>query len=275
MHGPGAIELMKLMREDADAGAAPVAVITGGGRGLGLAIAGRLAKDGFDLVLAGPDAAEIDRAARELGMIGRRVAGVPADVSRDASVDDLFDQALCEFGKVDVLINNAAVAGPTAPVAGLDRVQWDEVLAVNLTGAMLCCRAALPAMMGRRSGRIVNIASVAGKIAYPLRAPYAVSKWGLIGLTMTLAKEAGPYNIQVNAVCPGPVEGERMRQVIRDRAVALDRPEEEVRREYAQAAALGRMVRAQDVADLVAFLASPSGENITGQAIDVSAGYGL
>jgi NAD(P)-dependent dehydrogenase (short-subunit alcohol dehydrogenase family) len=264
---------MDLAQEHMDT--TPVAVITGGGRGLGLAIAGRLVIDGFDIVLAGPDAAELERAAVEVGWTGRRVASVVADVSHDNSVQALFDQALNEFSRVDVLVNNAAVVGPTVPVASLDRADWDAVLAVNLTGAMLCCRAVLPSMMARRSGRIVNIASVAGKIAYPWRAPYAVSKWGLIGLTMTLAKEAGQYNIQVNAVCPGPVEGERMRQVIHDRAVALGRPEEEIGRAYAQTSALGRMVRAEDVADLVAFLASPSGANITGQAIDVSAGYGL
>jgi NAD(P)-dependent dehydrogenase (short-subunit alcohol dehydrogenase family) len=264
---------MDLSQEHADANL--VAVITGGGRGLGLAIAGRLAQDGFDLVLAGPDAAELERAAVEVGQTGRHVAGVAADVARDASVQALFDQARHEFGHVDVLVNNAAIVGPTVPVASLDRTLWDEVLAVNLTGAMLCCRTVLPSMMARRSGRIVNIASIAGKIAYPLRAPYAVSKWGLIGLTMTLAKEVGPYNIQVNAVCPGPVEGERMRHVIHDRAVALGRSEDEIRREYAQTSALGRMVQAGDVADLVAFLVSRSGENITGQAIDVSAGYGL
>jgi NAD(P)-dependent dehydrogenase (short-subunit alcohol dehydrogenase family) len=273
LRSPGAIWPMDQAKEYA--ASTQVVVITGAGRGLGLAIAERLVRDGFDAVLAGPAGAEIEQAAAELGNSGRRIFGVVADVSRDSSVAALFDRAFREFGRVDVLVNNAAVFGPTVPVAGLDRAEWDEVLAVNLTGAMLCSRAVLPSMMARRSGRIVNIASMAGKIAYPLRAPYAVSKWGLIGLTMTLAKEAGPYNIQVNAVCPGPVEGDRIRQVMRDRAIALGRPEEEIRREYVQSSALGRLVGADDVAALVAFLASPSAENITGQAIDVSAGYGL
>jgi NAD(P)-dependent dehydrogenase (short-subunit alcohol dehydrogenase family) len=112
-------------------------------------------------------------------------------------------------------------------------------------------------------------------MAYPLRSPYAVSKWGLIGLTLTLAREVGEHQIQVNAVCPGPVEGERMRRVIRDRAAELRREPEEVERDYLARSALHRMVTAGDVAALVAFLASPEGDNITGQAIDVSAGYGL
>src|SRR5262249_3550227 len=117
--------------------------------------------------------------------------------------------------------------------------------------------------------------SVAGKVAYPLRSPYAASKWGLIGLTLTLAKEVGAYNIQVNAVCPGPVEGERMGRVIRARAAETGQTPEQVGHDYEAAAALGRMVSPDDVAALVAFLASPEADNITGQAIDVSAGYGL
>jgi NAD(P)-dependent dehydrogenase (short-subunit alcohol dehydrogenase family) len=180
-------------------GSAPVAIVTGGGRGLGMAIAGRLARDGFDLVLAGPDEVELEGAVEQLGAAGQRVLAVGVDVSREDQVQGLFDQALRAYGHVDVLLNNAGIPGPTGLLTQLDRAAWDEVLGVNLTGAMLCCRAALPGMMVRHSGRIVNIASMAGKIAYPLRAPYAVSKWGLIGLTVTLAKEVGPYNIQVNA----------------------------------------------------------------------------
>ena len=148
-------------------------------------------------------------------------------------------------------------------------------MAVNLTGAFLCAKAVAPLMMEQRCGKIINISSIAGKQAYPLRAPYAVSKWGLIGLTLTLAKELGPHNIQVNAVCPGPVEGERMRTIIEKRASELKRSVEEVQRAYLSATVLGRMVREDDVASVAVFLASAEGDNITGQAIDVAAGYGL
>jgi NAD(P)-dependent dehydrogenase (short-subunit alcohol dehydrogenase family) len=130
-------------------------------------------------------------------------------------------------------------------------------------------------MQARRSGKIINISSVAGKIAYPLRAPYAVSKWGLIGLTKTLAKELGPFHIQVNAVCPGPVEGKRMETVIRNRARQEGRSIQEVEADFLQASALGRMVEEDDIASLVLFLASPLGNNITGEAIDVTAGFGI
>src|SRR5439155_17997469 len=112
----------------------------------------------------------------------------------------------------------AGIPGHTAPVARGERAAWDDVLAVNLTGAFLCAKAVLPAMIGRRSGKIINISSIAGKIGYALRSPYAVSKWGLIGFTLSLAKEAGEHNIQVNAVCPGPVKGERMQRLFEQRA---------------------------------------------------------
>ena len=148
-------------------------------------------------------------------------------------------------------------------------------MAVNLTGAFLCCREVLPEMIARRSGKIINISSMAGKMAYPLRSPYAVSKWGLIGLTLTLAGEVGPYQIQVNAVCPGPVDGERIRHVIQSRAAETGREYREIELDLVNKTALRHMVTADDVAGLVAFLASPSADNITGQAIDVSAGYGV
>jgi NAD(P)-dependent dehydrogenase (short-subunit alcohol dehydrogenase family) len=160
-------------------------------------------------------------------------------------------------------------------VQEIRRGAWDEVLAANLTGAFLCCRAVLPQMIAQRSGKIINISSIAGRTAYPLRSPYAVSKWGLIGLTRTLAAEVGPHQIQVNAICPGPVDGERMRQVIQTRADELQRTYEDVEREFVSKTALQRMVAADDVADLVAFLASASGNSITGEVIDVSAGFGL
>jgi NAD(P)-dependent dehydrogenase (short-subunit alcohol dehydrogenase family) len=252
-----------------------VAVVTGGGRALGKAIALRLAADGMDVALAGPDRPELEAAAGEVEALGRRALPVVTDVTREDQVHALAGQVRRALGRIDVLVNNAGIVGPTAPVAEVRRGDWDAVLAVNLTGAFLCAKAVLPAMMAQRCGRIINIASVAGKIAYALRSPYAVSKWGLIGLTLTLAREVGDYNIQVNAVCPGPVQGERMQTIIECRAAELGQTTQEVEQAYVQAAALKRMVQADDVAAAVAFLASPAAGNITGQALDVSAGYGL
>lgn len=252
-----------------------VAIVTGGGRAIGKAIALRLALEGFDVVVSGPEPDELRATAAEIEGTGRRALAVIADVTRDEQVRAMVEEASRMSGAVDLLVNNAGIIGPTAPVVEIRREDWDEVLAVNLTGALLCCQAVLPGMFARGRGAIVNIASVAGKIAYPLRSPYAVSKWGLIGLTLTLAQEVGASGIRVNAVCPGPVDGDRMRRIIERRAEELGQTAEEVERDYLGRMALGRMARAEDVAALVAFLASPEAGNITGQAIDVSAGYWL
>ena len=130
-------------------------------------------------------------------------------------------------------------------------------------------------MIERHRGKIINISSVAGKMGYALRAPYCVSKWGLIGLTLTLARELGPYHVQVNAICPGPVEGERMRKLIEDRARHQGRTFDDIKQEYLSTTLFKRLIRENDVAAMVAFLASSEADNVTGQAIDVSAGYGL
>jgi NAD(P)-dependent dehydrogenase (short-subunit alcohol dehydrogenase family) len=252
-----------------------VAIVTGAGRAIGKRIALRLAADGANLVLAGPDRNELESAAAEVRALGRPALAMPADITREDQVNALAEAAVGAFGRIDVLVNNAGIIGPTAPVSSVRLADWNEVLSVNLTGAFLCCRAVVPTMTAQRSGRIINISSVAGKMAYALRSPYAVSKWGLIGLTLTLAKEVGEYNILVNAVCPGPVDGPRMRGIIARRAAELGQTTAEVERTYLRTTVLGRMVSEDDVAAVVAFLASPAAANITGQALDVSAGYGL
>jgi NAD(P)-dependent dehydrogenase (short-subunit alcohol dehydrogenase family) len=227
------------------------------------------------VVVAGLDLHELDETAAQIRALGREALAMQADVTREEQIAALTQRTLQAFGRIDVLVNNAGIIGPTALAVHTSRAHWDQVLAVNLTGAFLCSKAVLPGMMAQRRGKVINIASLAGKIAYALRSPYAVSKWGLIGLTMTLAKEMGEYNIQVNAVCPGAVAGQRIQRIIQSRAAELGRTTEEVEREYIEKAVLKRMVGPEDVAAVVAFLASPAADNITGQAIDVAAGYGL
>jgi NAD(P)-dependent dehydrogenase (short-subunit alcohol dehydrogenase family) len=257
------------------ADARPVAVVTGGGKGIGRHVALRLARGGMDVSLAGLDTAALASTVAEVEALGRRALAVEADVSSEEQVAALAARTRERLGPACVLVNNAGIAGPTAPLHQVSRADWDNVLAVNLTGAFLCCRAFLPDMLERRCGKIVNVSSMAGKTGYALRSHYAASKWGMIGLTRSLALEAGPCNVQVNAICPGPVEGERMRRVIRARAAELRQSEAEVERTYLAGTALGRMVPPEEVAELVAFLASPAADNITGQAIDISAGYAL
>jgi NAD(P)-dependent dehydrogenase (short-subunit alcohol dehydrogenase family) len=252
-----------------------VALITGGGRGIGRAIALAFAQEGTDIFIAGLDQPRLNAAAEAVRALGRRCLARVADVSDEAQVVQVVEEALKEFGKIDILVNNAGIAGPTAPVVKVTRKEWDETLAVNLTGPFLCAKAVLPQMIARRRGKIINIASVAAELAYPLRSPYATSKWGLLGLSRTIAAEVGEHNIQVNAICPGPVAGDRMSSVIERRATELGKSFDEVERDYSQATALKRMVEEKDIAAMALFLASDDGNSITGAVFDVTAGYAL
>lgn len=252
-----------------------VAIVTGGGRAIGRAIGLRLAQDGAHVVLASPDEADLHAVAREVQALGRQALPVVTDVAREEQVEAMVEQVRQHFGRIDILVNNAGITGPTAPVPRVSRAEWDEVLAVNLTGAFLCCKAVVPDMIARRQGKVINIASIVGKMGYALRSPYAVSKWGLIGFTLTLAKEVGEQNIQVNAICPGPVQGERMRRLFERRAQELHQTVAEVERDYVATTLLKRLIPPEHVAAMVAYLASSEADTITGQAIDVSAGYGL
>ena len=252
-----------------------VALVTGGGRAIGRCIALRLAREGADLCIVDREETKLEETADEIRELGARAEAIVADVRNEDQVQAAAALARERLGSIDILVNNAGIIGPTAPVGDIRLEDWNEVLEVNLTGAFLFSKAVAPHMIRQRRGRIINIASMAGKIAYPLRSPYAVSKWGLIGLTLTLAGELGPYNITANALCPGPVEGARMRKVIRRRARESNRSVEEVTDEYVSRTSLGRMVTEEEVAATVAFLAGKAGAGITGQAIDVAAGYRL
>jgi NAD(P)-dependent dehydrogenase (short-subunit alcohol dehydrogenase family) len=251
-----------------------VALVTGAGSGIGAAIAADFLRSGARVVGAGRHRPLPDLAA-DIKVAGNRWLWVHADVRREADVRQLVGTVLSQFGHVDILINNAAIRGPTDPATKLKRQDWDHVLETNLTGAFLCARECLRHMMRRRRGRIINISSIAGRMAYPLRAAYCASKWGLIGLTLTLAQEAGSSNVRVNAICPGPVEGPAMESVIVRRARALRISVEKMRQRYVKPTALGRMVSASDVSGAVLFLCSEAARSVTGQVIDVSAGFGL
>jgi len=261
-----------------------VAMITGAGRGIGRKVALELASRGATMVLTDKDAVALNETER---FISAQRSGEPenrvneqliyreADITDPGQIASLCQDAVAHLKRIDILVNNAAVAGPTRPVAEIELGDWEGVLRVNLTGAFICAKAVLPHMMERRSGKIINIASIAGKLAYPMRSPYAASKWGLIGFTKTLAEECGPYNIQVNAVCPGPVKGVRIEEVVAARARQLNASEQDVENEYVAKSCMKRMVTESEVASLVAFLASAEADGITGEAIDITAGYYL
>jgi len=250
-------------------------IVTGGGHGIGKSIAVALAQEGANVLICGRQEDSLVQTAGEIKALGRKAVARVCDVSREQEVQAMVDSALGEFGQVHILVNNAGIVGPTKPLTNVTLQEWEETIAVNLTSAFLCARAVLPQMIERGSGKIINIASVAGRMAYALRAPYAVSKWGMIGLTRTLAQEAGPHNIQVNAVLPGPTAGERMQRVIDQRADELGQSSEEVEKQYVNGTALKRMVDPAHVAATVVFLASSESDSITGQSIEVASGIAL
>jgi NAD(P)-dependent dehydrogenase (short-subunit alcohol dehydrogenase family) len=251
------------------------AIVTGGGRGIGKCIALALAQAGANVLVSGRQQDVLEQTAVEIETLGRQALVSVTDVSVESQVSEMVSKALESLGRIDILVNNAGITGPTAPVTNVSRDDWDEVIAVNLTGAFLCARAVIPHMVQRRSGKIINISSIAGMMAYALRSPYAASKWGMLGLSCTLAQELGPHNIQVNAICPGPTAGPRMTDVIAGRAKELGRSVEEIERVYVEGTALKRMVDPKHVAAAVIFFCSEEGNSITGEALEISAGYGL
>jgi NAD(P)-dependent dehydrogenase (short-subunit alcohol dehydrogenase family) len=250
-----------------------VAVITGGGKGIGKAIALAFAGEGADVVIAARTEADLKKTAAEIEKTGRKCLAIATDLAVPEQVRAMVDRALETFGRVDVLVNNSGTGGPVASVADMDLEGWNQTLAVNLTGAMLCAEYILKDdMIGRKSGSIINISSVSGRFGHANRSPYSVSKWGLIGLTQTLALEVGTYGIRVNCIAPGPVEGERLEWALRGVSRNLGVSYEEVVEKEIARTALGRMVKPEEVAALAVFLASEKSAGITGQTINCSAG---
>ena len=252
-----------------------VAIITGGGKNIGREITLTLAREGAHVVCVGTTQTTIDTTAGDAREHGVKALAIGCDVSDEAAVRYLVETTLNELGRIDILVNNAGIAGPTALVTDVTRADWDRTIGINLTGAFLCSKYVLPSMSEQRNGRIINIASVAGQTAYPLRSPYAVSKWGMIGLSRTLAAEWGSFNITVNTVVPGPVDGERIDTVIKNRAAGMGRSEDSVRAEYTSRTALKRFVTEDDIAKMTLMLASDEGANVTGQVFNVCAGFAL
>jgi meso-butanediol dehydrogenase/(S,S)-butanediol dehydrogenase/diacetyl reductase len=251
-----------------------VALVTGGNRGIGRAIALRLAEAGFAVCVSGRDEDALAESVDELEGRGARALGVPGDVSSEEDVAQLVERA-SGLGPLEAVVNNAGAAGPTLPLHELPAEEFASVIAANLLGPFLVAKHALPGMIERRSGSIVNIGSVAGVQAYPLRSPYAASKWGLVGLTRTLAAEVGRHGIRVNLVAPGPTRGGRSDAVIRARAEASGVAEAEVRRTFEEQIPLRRFVEPSEVAAAVAFLCSEAASGITGQSFCVSGGFEL
>jgi len=245
------------------------AIVTGGGRGIGRAIALRLAADGADVLVADQDGESAEAVAREVAALGRRGVGADVDVATTAGRRRLVAAAIEAFGRLHVLVNNAGIVRVHRPEAVTEE-EWDEIMNVNCKAVFFACLAARPHLAG--GGCIVNIASIAGKLATPWWAPYGVSKAGVISLTRSLAVAFAPDRIRVNCVCPGPVETAMWAQMNDEGAPRVGLPPGEFTRMRLQGTPLGRLGRAEDVAGVVSFLCSPDAGYMTGQALNVSGG---
>ncbi|RAW44967.1 SDR family NAD(P)-dependent oxidoreductase [Halorubrum sp. 48-1-W] len=248
------------------------ALVTGGGRGIGRAICTKLASRGLDVVVADIDDDGMAETEAELEAHGVRTLSVHTDVSDEASVRDAVTAAEAEFDAIDVLVNNAGIAGPTKDVEDVTVEEWDATLGVNLRGAFLLSRELMGKMKERGYGRIVNISSASGKRPVPQRSPYTASKSGLLGLTRTLAVEGGPHDVNANAVCPGSVAGPRIDRVIEHEAEARGLSAETVADEKRAKSPRNEFVQPEDVAETVAYLCSTAADRVTGQSLNVSAG---
>lgn len=248
-----------------------VAVVTGANRGIGRAIAVAFATAGFTVNAGARDPASLADTIVEAEKAGGTVVPAACDVRDEASVSAMADAAE-ELGPVRAVVANAGVAGPTAPLHEITLDEWRDTLATDLDGVFLTFRAFIPAMIGRRAGSLIAISSMTGKRPLPGRTPYAAAKMGVIGLVRTLATELGPYDIRVNAVCPGYVAGPRIEQVARRQAAIRGITEDEARSELTRTSPLGRMVDAGEVAAACLFLASGRSAAITGEDLNVTAG---
>lgn len=248
--------------------AGKVALVTGGGTGIGRAISERFAAEGASVTVAG-------RRLRPLEEVAGRIGGlaVAADVSDEEDVRALVAACVERWDGLDVLVNNAGIPGPITDVAGMEAAELDQTLAVNVRGVLLCIKHAAPRLRARGGGSIVNMSSRLGLRGYPMRAAYVATKFAVIGITQSVAAELGPYGIRVNALCPGAVTGELMDAVVARRAAAEGRPAEQIVREsYTDVAALRRWVTPEEVADAALFLASDASRSVTATHLVVDAG---
>jgi len=241
------------------------ALVTGAGSGIGRVIAEALLDAQAQVFVCDISKEQLDECKRELP----GVHVIQADVSNIAQVDNMFEEIQRVFGGLDILVNNAGVAGPVGFIEDNDPATWERNMDVNINSLFYCSRRAVPMLKAAGGGSIINTSSVAGRIGYPKRAGYSASKWAVVGLTKSLSMELGPYNIRVNSVLPGTVEGERHVRLYNERAKVQGMTFEEAEELYTQQVSLRRFVTARDIAAAVVFLCAPVSRNISGQALGV------
>ena len=250
-----------------------VAIVTGGGRGIGRAIARRFTTEGATVMVAARTEAELRAVVSEITASGGKAAYVTADLAQEADCAHIVSAARERFGPIDILVNNGGDYGPVKPIEEVATAEWDHVIAVHLRAAFLLTRAVLPEMYARGSGSILNISSLSAKSAFPWGASYAAAKAGLLGLTRTAAAEGARRGVRVNAICPGPVTETRMSKDLgATLAKRLGIGEKEQLDGFLQSILQGRGQTADEIAAAATFLASDQASAIVGQSLNVDGG---
>jgi NAD(P)-dependent dehydrogenase (short-subunit alcohol dehydrogenase family) len=240
-------------------------LVTAGAGGIGLEIARSFVAEGARVHVCDVDA----KALRALAKSDPKITRSTCDVSDRKQVAKLFREALAALKGLDVLVNNAGIAGPTGKVDEIAPEDWDRCLAIDLTGQFNCTRLAVPHLRRSKNASIVNLSSAAGRLGFPLRTPYSAAKWGVVGFTKALAAELGPEGIRVNAIQPGIVEGERIRRVMENKAKARGISPDEMLKEALSVVSMRTTVTPQQIADQIVFICSERGRTISGQAISI------
>ena len=251
--------------------AGQVAIVTGAGRGIGRATALELARMGADIVIAELDRATAERTAVEVKDLGRRASVVPTDVTSRSALKTMAERTQAEFGRIDILVNNAGIYRAALPLE-ITEEHWDAVMNINAKAVFFASQAVLPTMIAQQRGTIISLASMAAKVGSRNNLPYNASKAAVVSITKSLALAHAADGIRVNCVCPGYVETDMWTAVARQQSALMGLSPEEFTRQRAAQVPLGRMERPEDVANVIAFLASPRASYMTGQAINITGG---
>jgi 3-oxoacyl-[acyl-carrier protein] reductase len=251
-----------------------VAIVVGGARGIGAAIARTFSDEGAKVVLVDLEKMkpQLDELVQEINQKGRKAVAIVADCTDARQVKAMVDETIGRFGKINILINSAGLRGPLVPVEEITEQEWDTILAVNLKAVFLCCKAVLKPMMKQKSGSIVSISGTAGKEGMALRGSLCAAKWGLLGLTQTIAKEAGPLGIRANVICPGGMDEPDLRVMYAERAKGLGVEFSELEKSVLELTPLRKYAKHDEVAKAALFLASSDSSHTTGEALNVSGG---
>jgi NAD(P)-dependent dehydrogenase (short-subunit alcohol dehydrogenase family) len=251
-----------------------VAIVVGSGRGIGEAIARTFAQEGAAVALVdlAKMKAELESIAQEISQKGGKAIAIVADCTDDSQVKKMVDETVTLWGKIDILVNSAGLRGPLVPVQDITEEEWDTVLDVNLKAVFLCCRAVLKIMMQQKSGSIVSISGTAGKEGMALRGSLCAAKWGLLGLTQTIAKEAGPSGIRANIICPGGMDEPELRDMYAERAKGLGMEFSQLEKSVLELTPLRKYAKHDEVAKAALFLASSDSSHTTGESLNVSGG---